>query len=264
MQKNILFLIVCFFIKTSLFASNLLVPGSLTHENKVVLTQEIEGSIPIQNESDKPITVKVSLSDYSFNSKGESLFSSMGSNPRSNSSWIQTNKMLFEIAPHSTYSFAYTLKVPNEKSLSGTYWSIFLIEPVEASLQSPDKKQSLGVQTIIRYGVQIITHVGDSGTCDLKILTKQIIKENAKKFFSLQVENPGTRSLSPVMSIELVDLSGKKIGRFETVKQRILPTCSVSYQVDLSTVVDGKYKAMVFLDNGDNAFFGAQYDLTLD
>src|SRR3989339_1318940 len=86
-------------------AASLLVPGSLTHENKVLPKEVLQNSIPIQNEGDLPITVRVTLNDYSFNSKGESSFLPAGNNPRSNASWIKTSKMYFEIAPHTTYSF---------------------------------------------------------------------------------------------------------------------------------------------------------------
>jgi hypothetical protein len=172
--------------------------------------------------------------------------------------------MHFEIAPNSTYSFAYTLQVPDDPTLQGSYWSIFLIEPIEEQSTTLDQKQALGVQTVIRYGVQILTHLGKTGTYDLKIADKKIIQEKDLKTFTIAVDNVGTHSLSPTLTLELILSTGKKIGRFETAKQRILPTCSSSYQVDLSSVPPGKYKAMLILDHGENALFGAQYDIVLD
>src|SRR3989339_1828671 len=230
----------CFFVFTiSLQAASIVVPGSLTHENKISLKQVLQNSIPIQNDSDKSVTVKVTLADYLFNFKGESYFPDQGTSPRSNASWIKTNKMYFEIAPHTTYSFPYTLEAPNDPSLKGTYWSIFLIEPVEETFSPAEKEQSLGVQTIIRYGVQVITHIGQTGSYDLKILNKTLVKEDEKKTLILNVENIGTLSQSPLLTLELIDSLGKKVGRFETSKQRILPNCSTSYRVDLSTVSKG-------------------------
>jgi hypothetical protein len=249
---------------THLQSSSLLVPGALTHEKKVSLKETIESSIPIQNDGDTPIKVRVTLSDYSFNFKGESSFPEKGSTSRSNATWIKTNKTFFEVAPHTTYSFPYTIDVPSDPSLQGSYWSIFLIEPVEEQLATPDQDQSLGVQTIVRYGVQVLTHIGQSGEYNLKVLNKKITKEGEKKTFFLDVDNIGTLAQSPLLTLELINSLGKKMGRFECAKQRILPTCSTSYQVDLSTVPAGKYKAMVILDHGDGALFGAQYDLVMD
>ena len=245
-------------------AASLLVPGALSHENKVLPKEILQNAIPIQNEGNQPITVKVTLTDYLFNSQGESSFPPIGTCPRSNAPWIKTSKMYFEVAPHTTYSFPYTLQVPEDPSLQGTYWSIFLIEPVEEQFASPDKEKSLGVQTIIRYGVQVITHIGQTGSYDLKILEKKLVKENGKKLFFLSVDNKGTLAQSPILTLELINSLGKKVERFETSKQRIFPTCSVSYQVDFSKIPEGKYKAIAILDHGEGALFGAQYDLVID
>ncbi|MBX9924336.1 MAG: hypothetical protein K2Y01_09520 [Rhabdochlamydiaceae bacterium] len=255
---------LCLLLQPLLQGASLLIPGSLTHETVVSPKQKVEGSIPIQNEGDSPLKIQVTLADYLFNSKGESFFPSAGTCPRSNTSWIQTNKMQFEVAPHATYSFAYTLQVPDDPSLEGSYWSIFLIEPVEENSVSPEQKQSLGVQTVIRYGVQVLTHLGKTGSYDLKITDKKIVQEKELKTFAISVDNIGTHSLSPALTLELIQTTGKKMGRFETVKQRILPSCSTTYQVDLSSVPQGKYKAMLILDHGENALFGAQYDFSLD
>ena len=240
------------------------VPGSLTHENTVSPKQAVQGTIPIQNSGDTMTTVKVTLSDYMFNSQGESSFPDAGSTPRSNSSWIKSGETQIDIAPHTTYHFSYTLKTPDDTSLEGTYWSIFLIEPIEGSLTGLDEKQSLGVQTIIRYGVQVISHIENKGNYNLNILEKKIVKEEQSTTFSLSVDNSGTCMQNPELSLELVDSLGKKVGKFTASKQRIFPNCSVTYQVDLSAVPKGDYKAVAFLDHGEDAFFGAKYDIKID
>lgn len=260
-----LFFFCCIFcLGSRLEAGSILVPGALSHENRLFPKQSLQGSIPIQNDGDTPVKVKVSLADYLFNHKGESSFLPVGNCSRSNAKWLDASKMTFEIAPHTTYSFTYTIKIPDDPALQGTYWSIFLIEPAEEPFDAPEKEKSLGIQTVIRYGVQIITHVGGEGKYDLKILGKQLVKEAEKKTFSLQVDNTGSLSLSPVLILELMNATGKKVQRFETPKQRILPSCSVSYQVDLSCIPSGTYKAMAILDHGEGALFGAQYDLVMD
>ncbi len=239
------------------------VPGALTHEQKAVKKESIQGTIPIQNEGNEAVTVKISLKDYSFTAEGESSFPPAGTSSRSNSSWITFGTSQVTVAPHSTYNFSYSLKVPDESSLQGTYWSIFLIEPVEEEFTAPDKKQSLGVKTIIRYGVQIITHIGNIGTYDLKILDKKILTDDTNKTFILHVENSGTQMQTPLLLVELIDAKGVKIGRFTADKQRILPSCSVNYRVDISSAPPGKYKAMTILDHGEAALFGAQYDIEI-
>lgn len=254
------------FIGTFLLSSlqgAITVPGGLTHEYTVTSSQIVEGVIPIQNEGDQEIVVNITPADYYFSSQGASEFPSAGTNPRSNTSWIRSSSSQVTIPPHSTFQFSYALHVPSAPSLEGTYWSVFLIEPIELPLQTPKEKQSLGIQTIIRYGVQIITHIAHSGYYDLKITSKELAQQDSLKTLTIHVENTGTRMQAPLFSIELADETGKKVGKFSAAKQRIFPSCSVAYQVDLSSVGKGKYKALVLLDHGEDAFFGAKYDLEI-
>ncbi|MES2198651.1 MAG: hypothetical protein V4489_00580 [Chlamydiota bacterium] len=266
MRKTLLTYFFCLnlFLSSFVFSTNIIVPGSLTHENNVTPKQIIQGTIPIQNTGDEIASVQITLTDYSFNANGESFFPDKGTLARSNASWISTDKMQFNIAPHSTYSFPYSLQVPEDTSLAGSFWSIFLVESVAQKLSTPDLDKSLGVQTIIRYGVQVITHIENKGSYELKILDKKITKEAEKRIFFLSVENPGTLMQTPSLFLELVDQKGKKIERLEAYKQRILPNCSVTYQIDLSNIPIGTYKAMAILDHGGNSLFGAKYDLKID
>jgi hypothetical protein len=262
-MKNLLFF--CLLLTGPLAAaSSITVPGSLTHESTVKPKQVVQKSIPIQNNGDTKATVKVTLSDYFFNAQGENSFPEAGSSARSNSSWIKTGETQIEIAPHSTYNFSYTVKTPDDPSLEGSYWSIFLIEPTEISMEGLEEDQSLGVHTVIRYGVQVISHIENKGNYDLKILDKKITKDNEQTTFSISTYNSGTCMQSPELAIELIDSLGKKAGRFTASKQRIFPSCSVTYQVDLSSVPKGDYKVVALLDHGENAFFGAKYDIKLD
>lgn len=240
------------------------VPGALTHEQKIQKKDSIQGTIPIHNEGDEEAIVKITLTDYLFTAEGQSSFPPAGTSSRSNASWISFGASEVKIAPHSIYNFTYSLKVPDKEELTGTYWSIFLIEPIQEKFSSSDKKQSLGVQTIIRYGIQVISHAGETGSYNLKILDKKLLKEQESKTFLLDVENSGTKMQSPNLTLEVIDSQGVKTGRFTAEKQRIFPTCSVNYQIDLSSIAPGKYKAMAILDHAETALFGAQYDLDID
>ncbi len=92
----------------------------------------------------------------------------------------------------------------------------------------------------------------------------QLKKEENKKIFSLSVENEGSLMQAPAFTLELIDSEGKKAAKVEAVKQRILPTCSVTYTVDLPDLPKGKYKALALLDDSEDAFFGAQYELEIE
>ncbi len=243
--------------------AGILVTGKLTHELNLSANQTVDDSILISNDSDKPQMVKVTLADYSFNSQGQTQFLEKGALDRSNASWIQTNRMQFEVPAKSTYTFPFTIKVPNNKQLSGSYWSIFLVEPIVSSIKNPEEKDAIGIQTVIRYGVQVVANIGNKGIYELKILEKSLEEKEDKKIFALSVENCGTVLQSPKMAVEFVSKTNKFVKRIEGQQQRIYPDCSVKYNLDVSALPKGKYKAMVFLDHGEEALFGAKYDVEI-
>jgi len=251
---------------TGIFAlhAHITIPGSLTKEYEAKASQQLHGTIPIQNDGDEIAHVHIFLADYMFHAQGETLFPDPGTVPRSNASWIQPGNIHIEVAPHSTYTFSYTVNVPETIDLDGTYWSIFLIEPTEALTPDlQDKQKALGIQTVIRYGVQIITHMESSGSLALKILNKQLLKEQDEYIFLLSVENKGTKMQSPKLLVELTNMEGHKIAKFDSQKQRIFPTCSVTYRIPLVKVAKGHYRALAILDQTDAPLFGAQYDIDI-
>lgn len=245
------------------YSGSIIVPGSLTHEYTISPKEKVSGEIPIQNTSDRPAMVRVSLVDYQFNAQGESLFLDKGAVPRSSSSWIRSGVMQFEVAPHSTYLFPYTLEVPEDPKLEGSYWSLFLVEEIDVPTADNSKERSLGVTTIIRYGVQIISNIEGKGSYELKVLGKKLSQVDGKKTFMVSVENVGSLSQTPTLLVDLFDTRGKKVAKLEASKQRILPACSVTYQVDFSGISPGKYKAIAVFDHGKDALFGAKYDIDI-
>jgi len=110
----------------------------------------------------------------------------------------------------------------------------------------------------------MLTHIGDTGTRKIKFLDKKLFSQDGKTILQMDIENIGERWLTPTLWVELYDNQGTELGRFESGKRRIYPSCSVRYKVDLTDVPEGKYKALVVADNGDEYVFGAKYDLGIE
>ena len=79
----------------------------------------------------------------------------------------------------------------------------------------------------------------------------------------MDVENIGERWLTPVLFVELYAENGEYAGKFEGGKWRIYPGTSVRYRVDLTSLPEGTYKALIFVDNLDEYVFGAEYTLDI-
>lgn len=242
--------------------------GGLTHQRNVEVGESYSGVISIQNTAEEPQEVRVYQTDYLFFCDGTSIYGEPGETPRSNAEWISFSPHSLVIPPKTTSAVNYTVKVPNDESLVGTYWSMFMVEGVaEASPQAskPEEgKVKLGIVHVFRFGIQMVAHIGDTGGRELKFLNTKLLKEKEGRILQVDIENVGERWLRPVLWAELYDGEGNYIGKFEAGKLRIYPDTSVRYRVDLSQVPKGKYKALVVADCGGDDLFGATYNLELE
>jgi hypothetical protein len=263
--KTVLF---CFFIITVFTAySSIIIVGELTHETVSQTGTSYSGEIVIENVGNISQEVKIYQTDYSFYSDGRIIYGDPGEIPRSNANWITFSPKRVNIEAGGSAKVFYTVNIPDNSALTGTYWSIFMVEEIP-----PDSPESgsgtendvgLGIRQAFRYGIQIVTHIGDTGTRMLNITDVKLQKENGNRILQLDVENTGERWLRALLWTELYDGEGILVGKYEAGKLRIYPETSVRFNVDLSVVPNNKYTALVIIDCGGDDIFGATYSLSL-
>ncbi len=279
--------ILCFFlfilVSADFCSAGVSVIGELTREESVQPGEKFEGTIKLQNTGETTCEVNLYQTDYLFYADGGNVYGEPGSTVRSNAGWLSVSPKRLTIPPDEMALVHYSGQVPPVRKLAsvlsdvqvtespdlvGTYWSMVMVEPMpetgpEIGEDEPGKVK-FGIQTKVRYGIQIVTNIGDSGTPKIKFLDKRLIKQEGRTILRLDIENTGERWLSPGVWVELYDGGGMQVGRFEGAKKRIYPNCSVRHEVELSGVARGKYKALVVVDNGDQYVFGAKYDLEIE
>ena len=262
-RKSILFLLLFFGLLVSLrLNAQIVVVGELTQEKNVSPGDSYNGTIMLQNVGTDSGEVKIYLQDYLFQFNGTSQYLKPGTVQRSNSAWITFSPKQVSVPPRERSIVNYTVNVPQTDTLKGTYWSMLIVEPVSEIGPAPEK--GIAVHTVIRYGIQIITNIGDTGSRKLKFLHTKLLKEKGKRFLQVDIENTGERILRPKLLVELYDKMGNKIGTYEAEARRTYPGTSIRQRVDLSKVVVGTYKALVIADCGGDDLFGAQYTLKIE
>lgn len=248
--------------------AGVVIVGSLTREREAAVGESYQGVIFVRNPLDEPAEVKIYQTDYLFFSDGTSTYGEPGKIERSNAKWISFSPHRLVIPPQDKSAVEYTVKVPDDETLVGTYWSMLMVEEISKSspeASTPEKgRVELGIRQVMRYGIQMLTHIGDTGTRKIKFLDKKLISQDGKTILQMDIENIGERWLTPTVWVELYNDQGIEVGRFESGKRRIYTSCSVRYKVDLTDVPKGKYKALVVADNGDEYVFGAKYDLGIE
>lgn len=269
LNKRFMFLALLVFLVKANFAlaAGISVEDSLSREYSMKPGDKISGSVSVSNKSNKTQQVNATLVDYTFKADGQTVYGEAGSVIRSNCAWMTVSPKLLTIPANSSASVFFTITAPSDTTLSGSYWSVLMVEPVaEGSLEPPKyekDKISVGVLTVTRYAIQIVTNMGTTGKRNIKILQKRLITDESGNIILLDIENTGERWLRPNIRVELYDSKGVLAGRFNGERVRIYPTCSVRSQVKLGKVVPGKYTALAIIDNGDQSIWGVKYALDI-
>lgn len=241
--------------------------GNLARTHNVKPGEAFEGIILVRNTGKETVDVHIAQNDYLFAADGTNRYEKAATLPRSNAGWVTVSPSRASIPPLGTASIYYKGKTPaSDPAIAGTYWSLIMIEPIATpSPEVKDQKDkiAMGLQTIMRFAVQIVTEIGTSGTNELKITEKSLVVNDGKKILQIDVINTGERVQIPTLTAELYNAEGISIGRLEGGKWRIYPTCSVRYKVDLSDIPAGKYTTMVVMDTGGDYVTGAQYTLEI-
>ncbi len=248
--------------------SGVSVIGGLTRENTAGPGETIQGIIMLKNSSEQPLEVKIYQTDYQFFADGSNMYGEAGKLERSNAPWITFSPHRLVIPPKGTSKLNYSVTVPDSANLCGSYWSMIMVE--EISQDSPESSGSdapqfqLGIRQIWRLGIQMVTHIGNSGTRNLEFIKTALVKEETNLLFLVDIENKGERWLRPFLWVELYDVQGHHLGRFEGQRLRIYPGTSARFRIDLNNVPPGSYKALVAADCGGDHVFGVNHTLNLE
>ena len=237
--------------------------GELTHEKKVLPGDTLEGKIVVINTGDDIQEVKVYQTDYLFYCSGKNIYGKAGKDPRSNAAWISLDRSRVSIDPKAQIEIYYKMRVPKADTLAGTFWSMIMIEGIPQLTPDNFKKASVGINTVMRYGIQIVTQVGETGNRQLKFIDAKLFSQNEKKVFQVDIENTGDQWLRPSVWVEIYDLQGVQLGKYQGVQLRTYPGTSIRQKFELDEMPKGTYKALVVADCGGDDLFGMNCKLEM-
>lgn len=223
--------------------------------------------IEISNTGKTPQVVRLYQTDYRFAANGTSNFDPPSSFARSNAPWIALQSERVTVPAAGTLSVPYTVTIPKADSLRGTYWSAVMIEPVEHAVAVSSKATSspqMGLGTIIRYAVQVATHINTSGTRTVRFDSIGARRSdddvsNAKSGVELNVSNTGERAYRPSLWIEVYDAQGKLRATSKQQRGLLYPGCSLRQRFEFAPLPAGTYKAVIFADTGEETVYASSY-----
>jgi len=249
------------------------VRSGLSDDRTVEPGTTYEGTIVVKNETDKIQQAKIYQTDYLFSADGSNIYGTPGRDERSNADWTLISNPLLTIPPNETVNLAYVVTVPSstpEFTLEGSYCSMIMVEALprespESTLEKDDENPQYGILQIMRYGVQVATHIQGTGKSNLQMEGTGLIQlDDGATALNLQINNGGDVMERPEIWIELYLEDGTLKGRHDGVQNRIYPGTGVSQQISLGTIEPGNYRALVILDAGGENVFGAEYTLEIN
>lgn len=245
----------------------------LTIKQRPARTGDVySGTFAVKNTSSETQEARLYQTDYYTSAAGESVYGEPGSMARSNARWVRIGSARIVVPPNQTIEVPYTVSVPATQPLAGTYWSLIMVEAIPRgspqSAVSPggrgQPQRALGVTMKFRTAVQIVTDIEAGGKRDVKFETPQVfsaVKDSAKGL-QFDLHNTGTLAFSPLFTVELYGQDGRHVRTLTARRAIIYPGTSMRQLFDLGRLAPGKYKAVVTVDAGANAVFGAQYSFT--
>jgi hypothetical protein len=247
-------------------AAQVSVLSSTVEEREVALGQTYTGRIVIANTSSTPQAVRLYQTDYHFKADGTNTFGDPGTSPRSNAAWVSPQANRLTIPPNSEITVPYSVKIPEADTLVGTFWSAIMVEGAEAAPPPTTGRAGqaqVGIGSVIRYAVQVATHVGKTGAGAVKFENPQAVKTAAgAAALDVDVISSGTRGVRPTMSVELYDAQGVLKGKGKQVRGLLYPGTSLRQHFEFGTLPPGTYKAIVFADTGDEKVLAVQLNIT--
>ena len=236
--------------------------GSATHKHSGIQGDTYTGVITMRNLADTDQEVRIYQTDFLYNWEGQSFYDEPISHNRSNAGWIEYSPKFIILKAQETQNIQYEVKIPENDSLTGTYWSLLMVEGVNPI--DPDKEGQLNIRTTTRYAIQIVTNIGNTGIGELLFMQPTLTVEGNKLFLDVIMENIGERLISPEVSAEFFDETGKSVKVFEAPINGMYPTTSALFRFKIEGIEPDKtYQVLIIADGGNDDVFGLETTLNL-
>lgn len=258
-------LVTALFLSPTLSNAGIVVVNGLTHEHNIERGDMEQGVLIIKNNGSTPEAISVYQKDFTFNFKGETFYKDSDSAAKSNLGWMIINPLSFVLEPAEEIEVVYEIRVPDDKSIKGTYWSVIMVEPA-VEVDTNNRQLTVNINSVLRYAVQIISNISmesEGIKADLSFLNIEIVKEKDHNYLVIDAENKGDILLKTEMGVEVFDKNGVSIGIFRSRRSRTYPGTSKRYIVELPDLENGSYQSILVADSENDEVLGVQLTLEI-
>jgi hypothetical protein len=238
------------------------VTSSAVMQRAAARGERYEGTLTIRNSSDAPQPARVVQTDYAFTADGRTTFGAAGTSPRSNARWIRFDPAELVVPPRATASVRYTVTVPDGADLSGTYWSLLIVEQTSAAPPAAGGRAGgdVGLTVATRHATQIATHVGTRGAARVEVDSVQATSlVGGRRALRFDFFNVGDRSAAVTLKADVYDGAGTLVSRQTKVRGVLYPGSSGRQTFDVGPITPGSYRVIITADAGGDELFGGTF-----
>ncbi|MFZ5429423.1 MAG: hypothetical protein ACOZDD_04255 [Bacteroidota bacterium] len=240
--------------------ADILISNGLTHEFRLAAGQKTTGSIHLVNASKEIKSARLYQTDYFFNHLGESRYDPPGTLARSNASWINVSQLFVTLQPGEERVVEFEVTLPASDTLKGTYWSVIMAEGL--GVPDPGKvQQGISINTVLRYAIQIITHIEDTGERNLEFAEMKLSGDPDARNLEVNIKNTGESGLRPNLVLELFNDQGLSQGFFRTDPKRLYPGTSAKFLIPVPGITSGNYSGVLIADCENDYLFGTNVSI---
>jgi len=236
------------------------VVGSLRHVHKGMRGDVYKGEIKINNSGDTDQEVKIYQTDLLYNYEDFTFYDEPVTHSRSNATWIKFSPKTVIVKANETIYVQYEVTIPNSDTITGTFWSVLMVEGVIPI--DPHQPGQLNISTVTRYAIQMVTEIEEQGVGKLEFMDPSLLTEDDKLFLVVDIVNTGEHYIAPEVSIELFNEAGESVKLIKAPKKGLYPTTSARFKFDLKGIESGKtYETLIIATGQDEDAFGLEYTL---
>ncbi|HEX8392851.1 MAG TPA: hypothetical protein VF665_10885 [Longimicrobium sp.] len=261
-MKRLVFLALAALAAASESAAQISVVSSTVEERQAAPGASYSGTVRVRNAGGDARTARVSAADYRFLADGRTFYDAPGSTPRSNAPWVRFSPSQLTLAPGEEATVAYTVTVPAGGDVRGSYWSVLLVETMDPASVSAARTGRLGLTPVIRYAVQLATHVGEAER-RVALQGARVTGPGRAPALEMDIMNTGEQADRLELRMDLFRADGAPAGQRSSTRGLVYPGSSIHQAFDLRGLAPGTYRAMVTVDTGSDDVFGAEYTIRI-
>ncbi|RIA08550.1 hypothetical protein OE09_0365 [Flavobacteriaceae bacterium MAR_2010_72] len=262
-MKSITLSFISFLFCIQIMQANVVIINGLTHSFSGVSGQTFQGQIMLANTSNVDQRVTFDLSEAIYTCADGRVFTKETMHENSSTNWFESSTMDKVLAPKEKYIYKYSITIPNDATLNGSYWTTLMVnvdKPIREEVVS-----SIGLDTKIRYAIRLLTDVNVKEEVDIDFegVNLSINSVNRKRQLEIKVLNQSIFIENVKLSLEIFDTYGNLLLDTETKRAKVFPEVCRDFIIDVSKLPQGTYQCVVMADSRDE-YVGTNMSLTIE